>query len=123
MAFVLVIDDDSNVRYGLENLLESAGHRTAGLESAEEFLSSHLIGSVDCLILDVNMPAMNGLDLQRALQDRGFRMPIIFVTAHSDQETKARAVKGGAIAFFGKPVQENDLLDSIAAAVQGKERS
>ena len=122
MAFVLIIDDDSNVRYGLENLLESAGHHTVGLESAEDFLGSELMNAVDCVVLDVNMPGMSGLDLQRVLSDRNERIPIIFVTAHSDEETKTRAMNEGAVAFFGKPVQEDDLLQSIAAAVLGKPR-
>jgi FixJ family two-component response regulator len=74
---------------------------------------------VDCAVLDINMPGMSGLDLQRVLAERKPGMPVIFVTAHSDQETKTRALSAGAFAFFGKPVQEDDLLQSIAAAVEG----
>jgi FixJ family two-component response regulator len=123
MAFVLIIDDDSNVRYGLENLLESAGHRAVGFESAEALLGSDLLrgdpaDAVDCFLLDINMPGMNGLELQQVLAEHGHRMPVIFVTAHADQATKKRAMGAGAFAFFGKPVQEEDLLQSIAAAVQ-----
>jgi FixJ family two-component response regulator len=121
MAFIVIIDDDSNVRYGLQNLLESAGHHAVGFESAEDFLGSDL-GAVDCAVLDINMPGMSGLDLQRVLAERKPGMPVIFVTAHSDQETKTRALSAGAFAFFGKPVQEDDLLQSIAAAVEGAQR-
>lgn len=133
MAFVLIIDDDSNVRYSLQNLLESAGHRAVGFESAEALLSSELLATdplhsaaaeaVDCFLLDINMPGMNGLDLQQALAERDQRMPIIFVTAHADAATKARAMNAGAFAFFGKPVQEDDLLHAIAAAVQQGKRT
>jgi len=123
MAFVLIIDDDSNVRYGLENLLESAGHSAIGFESAEDFLACDIPNTVDCVILDINMPGMNGLDLQRVISQRSQQMPIIFVTAHSDEATRSRALSEGAFAFFGKPVKEEDLLESIAAAVQeGKRR-
>ena len=122
MAFVVIIDDDGNVRYGLQNLLESAGHHAVGFESAEHFLDSGLLDGVDCAVLDINMPGMSGLDLQRILAERNQGMPVIFVTAHSDQETKTRALSGGAFAFYGKPVQEDDLLQSIAAAVAGAQR-
>src|SRR6187551_2249964 len=100
MAFVLIIDDDSNVRYGMENLLESAGHHAVGFESAEDFLANDIPDTVDCVILDINMPGMSGLDLQRILSQRVYRMPIIFVTAHSDEATKFRAMSEGAFAFF-----------------------
>jgi FixJ family two-component response regulator len=122
MAFVVIIDDDSNVRYGLQNLLESAGHDAVGFPSAEDFLDSEPPATVECFVLDINMPGMSGLDLQRLLANRSPRKPVVFVTAHSDLETRTRALSGGAFAFFGKPVEENDLLQSIAAAVHRESR-
>jgi len=118
MAFVVIVDDDSNVRYGLQNLLESAGHEAVGYESAEAFLNDEALPHVECVVLDINMPGMSGLDLQRVLADRSPATPVVFVSAHADPDTRKQALAGGAFAFFGKPVGEDNLLESIAAAVE-----
>lgn len=117
MALILIVDDDRHVRSSLENLLSSAGYDTAGFDSAEALLESDPIPSGDCAILDVRMKEMTGLELQQALGTRAWTTPTIFLTALCDEETRTRAMKGGAFAFLCKPFDEDELLGSIEAAV------
>lgn len=117
MALILIVDDDRHVRSSLENLLASAGYDTAGFDSAEALLGSDPLPTGDCAILDVRMKEMTGLDLMLALGARSWTTPTIFLTALCDDETRARAIKGGAFAFLCKPFDEDELLGSIEAAV------
>ena len=117
VALILIIDDDSYVRSSLENLLASVGYETAGFDSAEALLETNPIATGDCAILDVRMKDMTGLGLQQALCAQAWTTPIIFLTAYCDEETRARAMKGGAFAFLCKPFDEEELLGSIEAAV------
>jgi FixJ family two-component response regulator len=112
-ATVFVIDDDAGVRQALESLIGSVGLRVACFASPEEFLSQRHTDSPSCLVLDVRLPGLSGLDLQRELASTPYRIPIIFITAHGDVPMAVRAMKGGAVEFLPKPFRDQDLLDAI----------
>jgi FixJ family two-component response regulator len=114
---ISIVDDDDSLRNSLNNLLRSVGYRTEGFVSAEEFLSSNHLHDTDCLILDVRMPAMNGLDLQRHLISANSRVPIVFITSHGDDDARSRALEAGAVAFLYKPCREEMLLQAIESAL------
>ena len=114
---ISIVDDDDSLRNSLNNLLRSVGYRTEGFSSAEEFLSSNKLNHTDCLILDVRMPAMNGLDLQRHLVATHSRVPIVFITSHADDDARTRALEAGAVAFLYKPCREETLLEAIGSAL------
>jgi len=111
------VDDDESMREALESLLEWAGFEVELFASAQEFLSSSRLSDFECLIADVRMPGMTGLQLQRQLTATGFRIPIVFITAHGDDATRARALRAGAVAFLLKPFSEQALLDAVQAAL------
>ncbi|WP_076070942.1 response regulator transcription factor [Sphingomonas montana] len=117
MALILLVDDDRHVRSSLENLLASIGYDTAGFDSGEALLESDPLPEGDCAILDVRMKAVTGFALQQALRARAWTTPIIFLTACCDDETRTRAIEGGAFAFLCKPFDEDDLLAVIEAAI------
>jgi FixJ family two-component response regulator len=121
-ALVIIVDDDAYVRSSLENLLASVGYATASAHSAEAFLASEYVLAGDCLILDVRMKGMTGLELQQELNSLGSRTPVIFLTGHCDDDTRKRALKGGAWAFMGKPFEEKELLEAIETALDGHVR-
>jgi FixJ family two-component response regulator len=111
---VYLIDDDESVRRALQRLLRSAGFEVKAYSSAEEFLQSgNLEEKRACLILDIRMPGLTGFDLQQKLISKGVRMPVITVSAFDDAETRERARKLGATAFFRKPVDGQALIDAI----------
>jgi FixJ family two-component response regulator len=112
-ATVFVIDDDAGVRQALESLLGSVGLRVACFASPEEFLRQRHTDSPSCLVLDVRLPGLSGLDLQQELAGTSYRIPIIFITAHGDVPMAVRAMKGGAVEFLSKPFRDQDLLDAI----------
>jgi DNA-binding NtrC family response regulator len=114
---VCVIDDESSIRESLSNLLRSAGLKVRGFASAREFLDGTPQGSVSCLVLDVHLPGMSGLDLQQKLAGSDSQIPIIFITGHGDIPMCVRAIKGGAIEFLTKPFREEDLLSAIDQAI------
>jgi FixJ family two-component response regulator len=114
---ICVVDDDVSVVEGLVGLLESVGYVAAGFGSAEEFLNSSQLGRTACLILDVRMPGMGGLELQRRLVAKADKTPIIFVTAHGGSEISAEALRLGAAAFLAKPFSQESLLDAVRAAL------
>jgi FixJ family two-component response regulator len=120
-SIVLVVDDDASVREALANLIESAGLRVECFESAAEFLRRRPSESPACLVLDVRMPGLSGLDLQRMLARAQLQMPIIFISAHGDIPMVVRAVKAGAVDFLAKPFREEDLLDAISQALERDE--
>ena len=118
IPLISIIDDDDALRSSLEDLLRSVGFRVQGFASAEAFLRSNQMQKTDCLILDVRMPGMTGLGLQRQLRSESLDLPIIFITAHEDRDVQARAFEAGAVAFLYKPVYEEDLLSAIDTALE-----
>src|SRR5258708_52529 len=114
---VFVIDDDAGVRASIQGLLKSAGLRCESFRSAEEFLRRNRPDGPSCLVLDVNLPGVNGLDFQRELADAGFQIPIIFITGHGDIPMTVRAMKSGAVEFLTKPFVIEDLLKAIHQAL------
>jgi FixJ family two-component response regulator len=114
---ISIVEDDDNLRNSTENLIRSAGFRTRGFSSAEAFLSANGLGETACLILDLRLPGINGLDLQTHLNSNNRRIPTIFITAHGDETWRTRALAAGALAFLQKPFYEQDLLDAIDAAL------
>jgi FixJ family two-component response regulator len=114
---VLVIDDDPSVRRALARLLRAAGLRAETFASAEEFLGQPLPDGPGCLILDVSMPGLSGLDLQRTLAERNAGLPIVFLTGHGDIPTTVRAMKAGAVDFLPKPCDGQALLAAIRWAI------
>lgn len=118
VPLISIVDDDEALRSSLDDLLRSMGFRTQGFPSAEAFLSSSRARDTACLILDVRMPGMNGLDLQRRIVAARCRIPIIFITSHVDNVARARALEAGAVAFLYKPFREEELLNGIDAALK-----
>jgi FixJ family two-component response regulator len=115
---VFIIDDDRGMRQAIQDLVESVGLRAESFATGEEFLRRQRSGSPSCLVLDVRLPHMNGLDFQRLLAETGAHIPIIFITAHGDIPMSVRALKSGAVEFLTKPFRDQDLLDAIHLAVQ-----
>src|SRR5690349_6972231 len=113
---ISIVDDDPAVRRGLRLLLDSAGIATATFTSAEEFLASPSMSATTCLIVDVRMQGIGGLELQRRLRAANWKRPIIFISAHADEEVRARALQDGAADFFVKPFNTEALLGAIDAA-------
>jgi FixJ family two-component response regulator len=119
LPLISIVDDDDALRTSLDDLIRSIGFRTQGFASAEAFLNSNQARSTACLILDVRMGGMNGLELQRQMVAAKWRIPIIFITSHADDDARARAFEAGAVAFLYKPFHEEDLVDAIDAALKG----
>jgi FixJ family two-component response regulator len=114
---VFVIDDDAGVRASIQGLLKSVGLRSETFGTAQDFLRSRRQDGPSCLVLDVRLPGVNGLDFQRQLADAGVQIPIIFVTGHGDIPMTVRAMKSGAVEFLTKPFRDQDLLDAIHQAL------
>jgi FixJ family two-component response regulator len=115
---VFVVDDDPSVRRSIERLIQSIGLEVQTFQSAREFLQRARPEGPACLVLDVRLPGLSGLDLQRELTNRGVQLPIIFITAHGDIPMTVRAMKGGAVEFLTKPFRTHHLLDAIRAAIE-----
>jgi FixJ family two-component response regulator len=116
-ATVFVIDDDAGVRASIQGLLKSVGLRSESFGAAQEFMRSKRPDAPCCLVLDVRLPGVNGLDFQRQLADAGVRIPIIFITGHGDIPMTVKAMKSGAVEFLTKPFRDQDLLDAIHQAL------
>ncbi len=114
---VSIVDDDASLRRSLRNLLISVGFRVATFESAEAFLETADRESTGCLVLDLQMPGMDGLELLRHLAAMDWRIPIIILTAHDNEETHQRSLQAGAVAFLEKPFQSAALLDAVRTAL------
>jgi FixJ family two-component response regulator len=117
-SLIAVVDDDESVRRSTRLLVESFGFRAAVFKSAEGFLKSSQVHDNSCLILDIQMPGMDGLQLQSHLAARGCGIPIIFITAYDDKESRKRAMQAGAVAFLGKPFSDEQLLQTIRSALR-----
>ena len=114
---VFVVDDDVSIREALKNLLRSVGRSVETFSSAQEFLSSQLRDGPGCLVLDVRLPGLSGLDLQRQLAEANTQTQIIFITGHGDIQMSVRAMKAGAVEFLTKPFRDQDLLDAVQQAI------
>ncbi len=117
VPLISIVDDDDSLRNSLDNLIRSTGFRARGFPSAEAFLSSNQAHDTACLIIDVRMPGMNGLELQRQIAAANWQIPIIFITSHVDDDARVRAIEAGAVDFLYKPFREEDLLNAINAAL------
>jgi FixJ family two-component response regulator len=117
MRLVAIVDDDESLRRSIRNLLTSVGFRVETFASVEAFLQSTHRATTGCLVLDLRMPGMSGLDLLTYLAATGARVPAVILTAHADDEARRRTLQAGAIAFLGKPVQGDTLLDAVRRAL------
>jgi FixJ family two-component response regulator len=114
---VSIVDDDESVRDATEGLVRSLGYSVATFASAEEFLRSDRVNDTACLITDLHMPGLNGIELQRRLTAQGHHMPIIFITAFPEEKTRSRALDAGAVGFLSKPYREECLIGCLNAAL------
>lgn len=119
-SIVCVVDDDFSIRDSTQRLIRSFGFTAEAFASAEEFESAGYLEETACLILDVQMPGISGIELQRQLASRGREIPIIFITAYEDDVVRAQAIREGAVAFLIKPFSEEVLLDAINMAFQSQ---
>src|SRR5262249_45960123 len=115
---IAIVDDDDSLRTSLDDLLRAIGFRAHGFASAEAFLRSPYMQEAACLMLDVRLPGMSGLALQRQMVAANCPIPTIFITSHTDDEARARALEAGAVAFLYKPCREHDLLQAIDVALK-----
>ncbi len=119
---VYVVDDDPSVRKALERLLRSAGHEAKTFPSALEFLDFTHPDAPGCLVLDIKMPGLSGLELQDRLADKGISLPIVFITGHGTVPASVRALKAGAMDFLQKPFEDRDLLDAVSQGIEKDRR-
>ena len=122
-SLILLVDDDESIRRTTTLLIQSFGFQAAAFDSAESLLKSDQLQETSCLIVDVQMPGMNGLQLQRHLAASGYEIPTIFITAYDNKESRQRAMQAGAIAFLSKPFNDELLLETILATLRNGERS
>ena len=115
---VAIVDDDDSVRSALEGLLKAVGLPAHAFASAEEFMQSGQQSETSCLIADIRMPGMSGLELQAKLNAERCRIPIIFITAHGDEKMRMQALRAGAVEFLAKPFDDEALLESVRAALE-----
>jgi FixJ family two-component response regulator len=117
-SIVFVVDDDASLRDALRSLLRSVGLRVEVFGSTADFLKSRLRDAVSCLVLDIRLPGVSGLDFQAELAKAGIHIPIIFITGHGDIPMTVRAMKAGAVEFLAKPFRDQDLLDAVQVALE-----
>jgi FixJ family two-component response regulator len=117
-SFIVIVDDDRSVQIALQDLIESEGLSTLCFGSAEQFLDSGAQDKAACLIADIRMPGMSGLELQTKLKAERCRVPIIFITAHGDAKMQAQALRDGALKFLAKPFDNTVLLEAVHAALE-----
>jgi FixJ family two-component response regulator len=121
-AIIAIVDDDPSVRKGLERLIRSSGWKTESFGSAQEFLASPRTDAPTCVVLDLQLPGLSGLDLQKQMTEAGVETPIVFLTGHGDIPASVKAMKAGAIEFLTKPADEQDLLNAIQEAIERDRR-
>ena len=117
-TLISIVDDDALARDGIKELVESLGYRARTFVSAEHFLESSVIAETACLITDLQMPGLNGLELQEALRSQGCWIPIILITAFPNEKHRNRALEGGALGFLSKPFDESSLIQCLDAAIE-----
>jgi FixJ family two-component response regulator len=115
---VAIVDDDESVRFALKGMMKSVGLAAQAFASAEDFLNSGLLRQTACLIADIRMPGMSGLDLQNKLNAEHYRIPTIFITAHGDAQMRLQAMRSGAVEFLAKPFDDEVLLENVRAALE-----
>jgi FixJ family two-component response regulator len=120
---ISVVDDDESTRHSTALLIESFGFRAAAFESAESLFKSDQLHETSCLIVDVQMPGVNGLQLQRHLAASGYKLPVIFITAYDNKESRQQAMQAGAVAFLIKPFNDELLLETIRESLRDDEGS
>jgi FixJ family two-component response regulator len=120
---VMIVDDDESVRKAARRLIKSYGFAVETFASAQDFLTSSRLNETACLVLDVQMPGLNGLELQDRLIAGGHQVPIIFITAFSDENARAQALQAGALSYLIKPFEEADLLNAINLALQRQDHA
>lgn len=121
-AIIAIVDDDPSVRQGLRRLIRSAGWKAETFSSAQEFLDRPRTEALSCLVLDLQLPGLSGLDLQKQMSEAGLETPIVFLTGHGDIPASVKAMKAGAVEFLTKPVDEEDLLRAIQEAIERDRR-
>jgi FixJ family two-component response regulator len=114
---IAIVDDDQAIREALDDLMHSCGYESRLFASAEEFLSYDDRAAIDCMVVDVKMPGLSGIELQAILNGESHRPPMIFMTSYKDERTRSAALNGGAFAFLGKPVDISRLLAALEAAL------
>jgi FixJ family two-component response regulator len=117
-SLISIIDDDALACDGIRELVESLGYKAVTFSSAEYFLQSSVIAETTCLITDLQMPGLNGLELQQALQSRGYSTPVILITAYPNEKHRTRALDNGVIGFLSKPFNEETLIKCLTAAIK-----
>jgi|SRR5271166_4748064 len=120
VPLISIVDDDALARDGIGALVESLGYNVITFTSAEHFLQSDVITKTACLITDLQMPGLNGLELQEALRSQGHRTPIILITAYPNENHRNRALDGGAVGFLSKPFDEASLIECLTAAIKSR---
>ena len=115
---VVIVDDDESVRGALQGMMKEAGLEARVFESAEDFLNSEVLHKTGCLVADIRMPGMSGLELQHTLNAKACRIPTIFITAHGDAKMRLQAMRAGAVEFLAKPFDNDALLDTVRAALE-----
>lgn len=119
---ISIVDDDELARDGIRELVESFGYTVAAFSSAEDFLASSQVEETACLITDLQMPGLSGLELQEALRSQGHRTPVILITAYPSENHQKRALNGGAVGFLSKPFDERSLIKCLTAAIESSNR-
>ena len=117
IPLISIVDDDDSVRQALKSLIDSVGFHAEVFESGEEFLKSPYVSQTDCLIADVRMPGMSGLELQERLNASNSSIPIVFISAHDDSDARVRGLRAGAVDFLKKPFSEDALLGAISTSL------
>ena len=120
---IAIVDDDELARDGIRELVESLGYAAATFTSAERFLQSAVIAQVTCLITDLQMPGLNGLELQEALRSQGYQTPVIVITAYPNEKHRTRALENGAIGYLSKPFDDRSLMECLSAATKLNHKS
>ncbi len=115
---ISIVDDDALARDGIREVIESLGYKAVTFTSAEHFLMSGLIAKTTCLITDLQMPGLNGLELQEALRSQGYQTPVILITAYPNEQHRKRALDNGAVGFLSKPFNEEALIEHLTAAIR-----
>lgn len=115
---VSIVDDDPHAREGIKELVESLGYNVRAFVSAQDFLQSGAVAKTSCLITDLQMPGLNGLELQERLQAQGYQTPVILITAYPNESHRRRALSAGAIGFLSKPFEEQSLLECLTIAMK-----
>lgn len=118
MQMVSIVDDDPHAREGIKELVESLGYNARAFVSAQDFLQSGAVAKTSCLITDLQMPGLNGLELQERLQAQGYQTPVILITAYPNENHRRRALSAGAVGFLSKPFEEQSLLECLTIAME-----